>query len=82
MIKCKGTSFLFNNVIDTEKGQSLSGASFRARYVSLLMTWLINIMSKNVSTIVCRDGIGRVSLAVRLCGISDFRSPSIIAPIF
>ena len=26
--------------------------------------------------------IGRVSLAVRLCGISDFRSPSIIAPIF
>ena len=27
-------------------------------------------------------GIGRVSLAVRLCGISDFRSPSIIAPIF
>ena len=26
--------------------------------------------------------IGRVSLAVRLCGISDFRSPSIIALIF
>ena len=52
-----GCTFRNHNVIDTEKGQSLSGASFRARYVSLLMTWLINIMSKNVSTIVCRDGI-------------------------
>ena len=52
-----GCTFRNHNVIDTEKGQSLSEASFRARYVSLLMTWLINIMSKNVSTIVCRDGI-------------------------
>ena len=44
----------------------------------LLLQWLWLCSYKICST----DTIGPVSLAVRLCVISDFRSPSIIARIF